>query len=117
MTRPKQSARNTAPQRATKRARKPPSTPASSGVTAAPPPEYHVKIHEAKTTLSSLIRLVEQGSRVVISRGDTAIAELVPVRTAVAAGRPRQFGALRGVVSMSPAFFEPLPAAELAAWE
>jgi hypothetical protein len=29
----------------------------------------------------------------------------------------RQFGALRGVVSVGPEFFEPLPADELAAWD
>jgi antitoxin (DNA-binding transcriptional repressor) of toxin-antitoxin stability system len=116
MTRPKGTSRKTTIQRAAKRAGTPPPAPPSSGV-AEPAGAYFVKMHEAKTTLSKLIRLVEHGSRVVISRDDTAIAELVPVRVAPAAGRPRQFGALRGVVAIGPAFFEPLPADELAAWE
>jgi hypothetical protein len=29
----------------------------------------------------------------------------------------RQFGALRGVISTGPEFFEPLPESELGAWE
>jgi antitoxin (DNA-binding transcriptional repressor) of toxin-antitoxin stability system len=116
MTHSKGKPRKTTIQRAAKRAGAPaPATP-SSGV-AEPAAAYFVKMHAAKTTLSKLIRLVEQGSRVVISRDDTAIAELVPVRSAPAAGRPRQFGALRGVVAIGPAFFEALPADELAAWE
>jgi antitoxin (DNA-binding transcriptional repressor) of toxin-antitoxin stability system len=116
MTRSKATPRKTTIQRAAKHAGASASALPSSGV-AEPAGTYYVKMHEAKTTLSKLIRLVERGSRVVISRDDIAIAELVPVRTALAAGRPRQFGALRGVVAIGPAFFEPLPADELAAWE
>jgi antitoxin (DNA-binding transcriptional repressor) of toxin-antitoxin stability system len=73
-----------------------------------------VKVHEAKTTLSRLIARVLAGERVIIARADTPVVELVPVQAA--ATGPRRFGALRGVVSVTPAFFDPLPAAELDAW-
>ncbi len=35
-------------------------------------------MHEAKTRLSQLVELVEEGERVVIARGGVAVAELVP---------------------------------------
>jgi prevent-host-death family protein len=43
-----------------------------------------VTVHEAKTNLSSLLRVVEQqGEKVVITRHGTAVAELVPVARGV----------------------------------
>jgi antitoxin (DNA-binding transcriptional repressor) of toxin-antitoxin stability system len=47
-------------------------------------------------------------------RGKHPIAKLVPYHPV---GPKRQFGALRGVVSVGPEFFEPLPTDGLAAWE
>lgn len=73
-----------------------------------------VAIHTAKTTLSHLLARVEAGEQIVLARGKHPIAKLVPYRPV---GPGRQFGALRGVVSVGPEFFEPLPADELAAWE
>jgi prevent-host-death family protein len=73
-----------------------------------------VTIHTAKTTLSQLLARVEAGEEIVLARGKQPIAKLVPYNPA---GPKRQFGALRGVVSVGPEFFEPLPADELAAWE
>ena len=73
-----------------------------------------VTIHTAKTTLSQLLARVEAGEEIVLARGKQPIAKLVPYSPA---GPKRQFGALRGVVSVGPEFFEPLPADELAAWE
>ena len=73
-----------------------------------------VKIHRAKTTLSKLIARALEGEEIIIARGDTPVVRLVPV----AAGPPqRAFGALRGKIEVSPAFFEPLPPDELASWE
>ena len=73
-----------------------------------------VTIHTAKTTLSQLLARVEAGEEIVLARGKEPIAKLVPFR------RPptkRRFGALSGVISIGPEFFEPLPEHELAAWE
>jgi prevent-host-death family protein len=38
-----------------------------------------VKVAEAKAQLSELLRRVEAGEEIVIARGDTAVARLVPV--------------------------------------
>jgi antitoxin (DNA-binding transcriptional repressor) of toxin-antitoxin stability system len=73
-----------------------------------------VTIHVAKTTLSQLLARVEAGEEIVLARGKHPIAKIVPYHPAIS---KRQFGALRGVVSVGPAFFEPLPVDELAAWE
>jgi prevent-host-death family protein len=73
-----------------------------------------VTIHAAKTNLSQLLARVEGGEEIVIARGKEPIAKLVPFRPQATR---RQFGALRGTISVGPAFFEPLPEEELAAWE
>jgi prevent-host-death family protein len=73
-----------------------------------------VTIHTAKTTLSQLLARVEAGEEIVLARGKVPIAKIVPYQPV---SPKRQFGALRGVVSVGPDFFEPLPDEELAAWE
>lgn len=73
-----------------------------------------VTIHTAKTTLSQLLARVEAGEEIVLARGKLPIAKLVPFQPITPR---RQFGALRGVVSVGLEFFEPLPDDELAAWE
>ncbi len=73
-----------------------------------------VTIHTAKTTLSQLLARVEAGEEIILARGKEPIAKLVPFH---ALRKVRRFGALRGVVSVGPEFFEPLPEQELAAWE
>lgn len=71
-------------------------------------------IHAAKTNLSKLIAQAESGEEVVILRDTTPVARLVGFAPPA---RARQFGALAGKVSVDPAFFEPLPPAELGGWE
>jgi prevent-host-death family protein len=72
-----------------------------------------VTVHAAKTHLSQLLARVEAGEEIVIARGSEPVARLVPLQP-----RPeRRFGSLHGTVSVGAAFFEPLPEAELAAWE
>jgi prevent-host-death family protein len=73
-----------------------------------------VTIHTAKSTLSQLVARAEAGEEIVIARGAVPVAKLVPLRS-----RPvkREFGALKGVVSVGPEFFDPLPEEELAGWE
>ncbi len=73
-----------------------------------------VTIHAAKTTLSQLLARVEAGEEIVLARGKEPIAKLVPFRAKPA---KRRFGALKGVISVGPEFFESLPEQELAAWE
>jgi len=73
-----------------------------------------VTIHDAKTNLSKLIARVEAGEEIVIARGKTPVARLTPVRAPAAT---RRFGALKGIVSVGPEFFEPLSGEELAEWE
>ena len=73
-----------------------------------------VTIHKAKTQLSKLVEQVERGEEVIIARGKTPVARLVPyeVRT-----RRRQPGSMKGRASIGPAFWEPLPEEELKLWD
>ena len=75
-------------------------------------PTYNV--HDAKTNLSKLLERADAGAAVSIARRDTPAVKLVPVEPK--AGK-RQFGAYKGKMKITDAFFEPLPEEELAAWE
>lgn len=70
-----------------------------------------VTIHAAKTHLSALLAEVEAGEEIVIARGPTPIARLVPLEAPV-----RRFGAMKGRIVVDDRFFEPLPDDELDAW-
>ena len=72
-----------------------------------------VNVHEAKTNLSRLLAQVEAGEEVVIARNGNPVARLVRVQRR---GK-RQFGSMKGRISIDDSFFDPLPEAELAAWE
>lgn len=72
-----------------------------------------VSVHAAKTHLSRLLARVEAGEEIVIARGKTPVAKLVPI----AARGNREFGAMRGKIGIGPEFFEPLPADELDRWD
>ncbi|HIJ37819.1 MAG TPA: type II toxin-antitoxin system Phd/YefM family antitoxin [Rhodospirillaceae bacterium] len=72
-----------------------------------------VTIHTAKTTLSQLIARVEAGEEIVLARGAKPVAKLVPLKPTVS---KRQFGALKGKLSVADSFFDPLPEDELALW-
>jgi prevent-host-death family protein len=73
-----------------------------------------VTIHAAKTTLSRLLARVEAGEEIVLARGKRPVARLVPFQPVPS---KRRFGAMRGIVTVGPDFFEPLPEDELARWE
>jgi prevent-host-death family protein len=73
-----------------------------------------VTVHEAKTHLSRLLERVEAGEEIVIARGRTPVARLLPVERPRRTGR--RFGALRGQVKVGKEFFEPLPERELRRW-
>jgi prevent-host-death family protein len=74
----------------------------------------HVTVHEAKTHLSRLLEQVERGQEIVVSRGRTPVARIIPVDRATQGGR--RFGALRGQVVVGPEFFDPLSERELKRW-
>ncbi len=73
-----------------------------------------VTIHTAKSTLSQLLARVEAGEEIVLARGKEPIAKLVPFHPPAP---KRQFGALKESLVLADTFFDPLPEAELAAWE
>ena len=73
-----------------------------------------VTIHKAKTELSKLIAQAERGEEVIIARGSTPVARLVPY----AAEQPKRgFGSMKGRASIGPEFWAPLPEEELKLWE
>ncbi len=73
-----------------------------------------VTMHKAKTNLSQLVAEAEAGEEVIIMRDDVPAVRLVPVSQP----KPvRKFGALAGKVTLTDAFFEPLPESELTDWE
>lgn len=72
-----------------------------------------VNVHEAKTQLSRLLTQVEAGEEVIIARRGQPVARLVGCKPK---GK-RQFGAMKGKIALTDAFFEPLPEDELKLWE
>lgn len=72
-----------------------------------------VSVHEAKTHLSRLLREIEAGGEVEITRRNQVVARIVPP----VGKKPRRFGRLKGKIAIDERFFEPLPDDELAAWE
>jgi len=67
---------------------------------------HHVKVHEAKTNFSKLLKAVEDGDEVIVHRGDVPVARLVRYERDE---RPPRFGALKGKIWMSDDFDHPLP--------
>ena len=63
-----------------------------------------VSVHAAKTQLSKLLGLVEDGEEVVIERHGRPVAQLVPVRKR----RSSPLGAMRGQFSMTEGWERPL---------
>ena len=74
-----------------------------------------VTIHEAKTNLSRLIKQACEGEEIIIARGKSPVARLVPVSTP--AKKRRVPGALKGIIKVDDSFFDPLPPEELDAWD
>lgn len=72
-----------------------------------------VNVHEAKAQLSELLERAVRGEEVVIAKRGKPLARLV----AAAAKEPRRPGLAKGTGRFTEAFFEPMPADELAAWD
>lgn len=74
-----------------------------------------VKMHEAKTHLSSLVARAVAGEEIVIARGDTPQVKLVAVTPEHKP--PRVPGRFKGKISVPDSFFEPMSEEDLALWE
>lgn len=73
-----------------------------------------MSVHQAKTQLSKLLNLVQEGEEVVILRHGRPVVRLVPAH---AAGKPR-LGAMRGELDWQAGWERPLSPEEAEAfWE
>lgn len=72
-----------------------------------------VGVHEARTTLSDLLRRVAEGEEVVITRSGEPVARLVPVQRR----SPRVLGRDAGLFEVPEDFNNPLPEDLLRAFE
>jgi prevent-host-death family protein len=66
-----------------------------------------VNVHEAKTHLSRLLDRAHAGEEIVIAKSGEPYARLMPLPDRAP---KRRFGTLKGLVELTDAFFEPLPA-------
>jgi prevent-host-death family protein len=64
-----------------------------------------VSVAEAKNNLSQLLRSVEEGERVVITRNGKPVAQLVPPPPAK---RVVRFGTMRGKIHLKPGWDDPI---------
>lgn len=67
---------------------------------------YVVNIHEAKAQWSELVERASRGERIVITKADNPVADLVPHRE-----RPVILGGLKGQLEYDDAAFDMNPAA------
>ncbi|MEO5372067.1 MAG: type II toxin-antitoxin system Phd/YefM family antitoxin [Magnetococcus sp. DMHC-1] len=76
-------------------------------------------IQAAKTNLSRLIDQSLTGEEILIARNQKPLVKLVPLDLEIDQEVPkgRVFGALKNRGYVDDSFFDPLPDAELAAWE
>lgn len=68
-------------------------------------------VHDAKTHLSRLLNLVEQGEEIIIAKSGRPVAKLIRV-----AAEPRKPGRLKGRIRIGSDFEDPLPEDILAAF-
>lgn len=73
-----------------------------------------VNIFEAKTNLSKLIEVVEQGGEVIIARAGKPVARLTQLKPEK---KPIRFGLLEGKLHVADDFDDPLPDDVLAEFE
>lgn len=71
-----------------------------------------MNVQEAKAQLSRLVDAAMRGEEVIIAKAGKPCVRLVPLDQP-----PRQPGAAKGKAALTPAFFDPLPADELCAWD
>lgn len=73
-----------------------------------------INIHEARATLSTLLRRVQTGEEIVIAKNGRPVARLVPLADAPQA---RELGFAVGQVGVAADFDAPLPTDVLAGFE
>lgn len=73
-----------------------------------------VNVHEAKTHFSKLLEKAHTGQEIILAKAGKPYARLMPLAPVASKRQPGRLSALGHLES---AFFEPLPEAELAAWE
>ncbi|MFC7476286.1 type II toxin-antitoxin system Phd/YefM family antitoxin [Dankookia sp. GCM10030260] len=77
-----------------------------------------VTIHAAKTHLSALVARAEAGEEIIIARGNTPVAKLVPlVPPAAAPDKRRTFGIFRGLIEVGDEALDDWTEEELSEWE
>jgi len=74
-----------------------------------------VNVHDAKTHLSRYLARVAAGETILLCNRNVPVAEIRPLPPRRRTKRP--IGLAKGTFEVPPAFFEPLPEADLAAWE
>jgi prevent-host-death family protein len=65
---------------------------------------HTVNIHEAKTNFSKLVDAAMEGEEIIIAKAGKPAARLVSYKTT----RPKTFGVLKGKITISADFDEPL---------
>lgn len=73
-----------------------------------------INVHEAKTHFSKLLEKAHTGQEIILAKAGKPYARLMPLAPVVS---QRQPGRLAGLGRVESGFFDPLPDAELAAWE
>ena len=66
-----------------------------------------LNIHEAKTHLSEYLDNIARGESILLCKRNKPIAEIRPIRAQRT--EPRPVGLAKGLFSVPPEFFEPLP--------
>jgi len=67
-------------------------------------------VHQAKTNLSKLLKEAEEGKEVIITRGKTPVAKIVPIHQAA---KDRAPGSMEGQIWSAPDAFDPLTDEEM----
>lgn len=73
-----------------------------------------INVHDAKTHFSKLLERAHTGQEIILAKAGKPYARLMPLVPVVSQRRP---GRLSQLGPVEAAFFDPLPDAELAAWE
>lgn len=73
-----------------------------------------INVHDAKTHFSKLLEQAHAGQEIILAKAGKPYARMMPL---VPVAPKRQRGRLKGMLRVDDAFFEPLPDAELNAWE
>ena len=71
-----------------------------------------INVHDAKTQFSKLLEQAHAGQEIILAKAGKPYARMMPLAPAAS---KRQRGRVKGIID--DAFFDPLPDAELDAWE